>query len=127
MIKEDYVNFETAKLLYKKGFDCECIGYYVYYEPNNVKFSFVRKTNSTWGSRCYSAPTFQMAMKWLREVHCIDIDITSYWKMSPEYANNGYRFKTHSIGDPNGETSGSFDTYEQAAESAIKYCLTNLI
>ncbi len=47
--------------------------------------------------------------------------------MSPEYANNGYRFKTHSIGDPNGETSGSFDTYEQAAESAIKYCLTNLI
>ena len=56
MIKEDYVSFEIAKLLNKKGFDCECIGYYVYYEPNNVKYSLLGKTNSTWGKDVYSAP-----------------------------------------------------------------------
>lgn len=129
MITEDYVSFETAKLLKGKGFD-EDID--LWYDENgemfiHPKYDIGRNWRVRQGLEIYQCSTLQMAMKWLREVHGIDIDITSYWKMSPEYANNGYRFKTHSIGDPNGETSGSFDTYEKAAESAIKYCLTNLI
>ena len=78
MITEDYVSFETANLLKEKGFDWECIGYYVDDEPDDVYHSLCGETNSTWESRCCSAPTLQMAMKWLREVHDVYIDISIY-------------------------------------------------
>ena len=67
MINEDYVSFEVAKLLKEKGFDWDCITYYVDYEPNDVKYSMLFENNTTWEKRCCSAPTHQMAMKWLRE------------------------------------------------------------
>lgn len=122
MIQEDYVGFETAKLLYKKGFDCECIGYYVYYEPNNVKHSFPGMTNSTWGKDVYSAPTLQMAMKWLREVHKVDITI------DPHKVGNNWIYQFHICQNQNYLFSKDIHTsYENCAESAIKYCLEKLI
>ena len=77
MIQEAYVSFEIAKHLKEKGFDWECIGYYVDDEPNDVKYSLLGETNSTWESRCCSAPTLQMAMKWLREVYKLHITVYS--------------------------------------------------
>ena len=120
MIKEDYVSFEIAKLLNKKGFDCECIGYYVYYEPNNVKYSLLGKTNSTWGKDVYSAPTLQMAMKWLREVYNIDISVTPDRKVG--YSVLIFKDKRLPF-----DTLDSYSIYKQACEAAIKYCLENLI
>ena len=78
-ISEDYISFEIAKLLKEKGFDWECISYYVDDEPEDVKYSFCGKTNSIWESRCCSAPTLQMAMKWLREEYNIYIMRFSYY------------------------------------------------
>ena len=118
MITEDYCSFEVAKLLKEKGFDEECISYYVDDEPNDIKYSFLAETNSTWEYRCCSAPTHQMAVKWLREK-----DI----RICPDYSDVDGKWFTM-IGTKKKRTySGYYDTYEEAIEVALKYSLENLI
>ena len=125
MITEDYVSFETAKLLKEKGFDWECIGYYVDDEPNDVKYSFLGETNSTWESRCCSAPTLQMAMKWLREEHNRFIEIST--DKAPNFKDIIFRPAIYDKEIGCLWESDNFPTYEQACDAAIKYCLENLI
>ena len=126
MIEEAYVSFEAAKLLKEKGFDWRCFGYYVDDEPDDVKYSSLCEDNSIWEARCCSAPTFQMAMKWLREVHNIHFLFDPY--LNEDY-NVRYSiivvFGTNVV-NPIYKTDGDF-TYEEACEAAIKYCLENLI
>lgn len=127
MCKEDYVSFETAKLLKEKGFDWECISYYVDYEPNDVKYSFLGETNSTWESRCCSAPTLQMAMKWLREKHGIIILVSFFREDRFSYdilldGECGDNYILHS-----GYMFEHFKNYEDACEVAIRYSLENLV
>ncbi len=123
MITEDYVSFETAKLLKEKGFK----------EFTYACFTF--DGDDLYGYRAVSndimRPTLQMAMKWLREVHRLHCNIgydnvNWYWdvqtvrkpvteetapKMLPAIATIGF----------------TYSTYEEACEAAIKYCLENLI
>ena len=69
MITEDYVSFETAKLLKEKGFDGPCFRYAEskeIYESGNWTVS-----NVTGGG--IGVPTLQMAWKWLVEEHGIVI------------------------------------------------------
>lgn len=136
MITEDYVSFELAKLLKEKGFDEGCISYYVDYEPNDVKYSFLGETNSTWESRCCSAPTLQMAMKWLREVHHLFIGCEPRLSFTDFYwiTANIYRvrkksslYHTEDVDDYHCVASCDSHSYEGACKSAIKYCLENLI
>lgn len=115
-IKEDYVSFETAKLLKKKGFDEPCV--YVYRHDRSEDIWDADKEDIA----CQK-PTLQMAMKWLREMHNLWIDIdplASYkWTWSIWFMN-----------DPNfkmGESSQVISTYEEAVEEAIQYSLKNLI
>ena len=113
MITEDYVSFETAKLLNEKGFDWNCESKKFYPEPDYDQES---------PDGVY-APTLQTAMKWLREVHYLWIDIdplTSYkWTWSIWFMND--------LNSKMGESSQVVSTYKEACESAIKYCLENLI
>ena len=123
-IKEDYCSFEVSKLLKEKGFNWECISYYVDNEPNDIKYSFLGETNSTWESRCCSAPTHQMAMAWLREEHKI------YIVISP-VSGKGYGAILCDVGDFDdfnyiGETDYFFYP-EEVVEAGIKYALENLI
>ena len=133
MIKEDYVNFEISKLLKEKGFDWECISYYVDYEPNDVKYSFLGETNSTWESRCCSAPTHQIVMKWLLEVHKIIISFNASFVNSIEQ-HFSWNIRINSLKSLNDEEhfepiyiNSKSESFEQACESAIKYSLENLI
>lgn len=120
MITEDYVSFETAKLLKEKGFDVECCSYYR--EANkNIKPS-MSTGPANWNSDNFllSCPTLQMVMKWLREEKHIFIRVIQsnikYCTCEIYYNSSSYyRFRI------------SFDSYEQACEAAIKYCLENLI
>ncbi len=133
IITEDYVSFEVAKLLKEKGFDWECIGYYVDDEPDDVKYSFCGETNSTWESRCCSAPTLQTAMKWLREVHKLHIDILpNPIEFKDKVIQDGWGCEVTHLSNLTYECNYRFSqkkykTYEEASESAIKYCLENLI
>lgn len=66
-ITEDYVSFETAKLLKEKGFDEIC---YLGYDRNGEYVPTNNRTNSQiiQPDFCFiCCPTLQMAMKWLRE------------------------------------------------------------
>ena len=126
MITEDYVSFKTAKLLKEKGFDLECDYLYVDSEIRRAR-GYACNWNSgetiltDYVNEC-SAPTLQMAMKWLREVHNLHIRsdrASKYWN----YTIRKLRpFSTKDL-----SYNVDFNTYEQACEAAIIYCLENLI
>lgn len=127
MIKEAYVSFEVAKLLKEKGFDVSCYGRY---SVRSKEFHLdCTKAYNNGSNFMYSAPTHQTAMRWLREVHnlCIEVYvIKNYDKKICEY--------TYTIMDLNfpGSDDGidccnKYKTYEQACDAAIKYCSENLI
>ena len=113
MITEDYVSFETAKLLTEKGFEGRMHTFYTE-EGVEMESAYVVPSNFFPIYR----PTLQMAMKWLREVHKIDMWV--------ECHNRRYKGYIHS--EQRGDESLFYeDSYEDACETAIKYCLENLI
>lgn len=127
MITEDYVSFETAKLLKEKGFDEAT--YHDYDEEGKRWFEEVLVChNSQSGIAC---PTLQMAMKWLREVHNLVIEPYRnacgylYTISSIPYGSTKYDNSQAFNGDD--EDSGQWTTWEKACEDGIKYCLENLI
>lgn len=124
MITEDYVSFETAKLLKEKGFDEIC---YLGYNKNGEYVPTSNRTNSQiiQPDFCYiCCPTLQMAMKWLREVHniCISVDVKI----------GGRKYYVCISSTENGLSycvleNEVWDTFEDACKESIKYCLENLI
>ena len=130
MITEDYVSFETARLLKEKGFNEKVICYYDDGGSLNLnKFVEFQCCNQGYGSSVFAAPTLQMVMKWLREVH--NICITIYPDKAKGYEAVLYDTKDNveiilqSFGVYGSHIFG--DSYEEACEAAIKYCLENLI
>ena len=127
MITEDYVSFETAKLLKEKGFDEPCQTWYGIYQELNFLSEEEPNTNSSNRNALLdvACPTLQKAMKWLRKKHIlIVLDVENFY-MDGSVASWIY----HIWCDDNIEEShsASFKTYEEACEAAIKYCLENLI
>ena len=123
-INEEYVSFETAKLLKEKGFNVECLMSYVDKELMNVYDSDFPSEYElvNCDSEVVDAPTLQMAMKWLREIHNLHVDIDP---SEGDWKPNIIELENWSCVD-NGEIS-ICNTYEQACEAAIKYCLNNLV
>ena len=154
MITEDFVSFETAKLLKEKGFNWK-----VHYVYHSYKQPFFHRNLKDFNGEEYknlkyewcSAPTLQMAMKWLRKVYNFllvvdyewECDTTPYYFKVYRLGENGkpervavkgvsydkdYNPKEYIVGYRDWERSyGDYSTYEQACEAAIKYCLENLI
>ena len=146
MITEDYVRFETAKLLKEKGFPQEYDIYHsmVYneedYEDEYEVQRMVLETKpvkaGTLSSypigvpepKCY-CPTLQMAMKWLREMHHLSVEV---YRTACGYigcivaipSGTDIKFLEEEGDDLN---SGTYTKWEYACEAAIKYCLENLI
>lgn len=140
MITEDYVSFETAKLLKEKGFDwCES------------PFYSEQDRDEWWQNNSYTVPneeydpdlpfdsetltlvaphvSIQMAMKWLIEVHKLFIFIST-WLMhenSVQYYFEVREIKTSDFETLYDYTSEELNSPEKAAEAAIKYCLEKLV
>lgn len=127
-MKEAYCTYETCKLLKEKGFDWDCDHYY---KPNGeiVRTFHIEGSRHINSSVLYEhqclAPTQQMAMRWLREMKNIDIEpfvYSNHHDGSKDYGcniqENGHLLMTESFVQ---------DTYEEAVEAALKYCLTELI
>ena len=108
MIIEDYVSFETSKLLKEKGMDTACFKHYV------------QKNNDDGTSEAVTVCTLQMAMKWLMEVHnlfiSIEIGVGAYVWTITNTTDYVVVYVDATVG-----------TYKEACEAAIKYCLENLI
>lgn len=116
IITEDYVSFETAKLLKEKEFDIICDK--VYNEVNQRRCPIEYEMNLE-GKGYYLCPTLQMTMKWLRETHDIDVSIVPL-RSHKEYLPRVEANVTCHDGIP-------CKKYEEACEASIKYCLENLI
>lgn len=94
-ITEDYVSYETAQLLKEKGFDESVNRFYEIStgKPSLVKSEYCRNSFTT----SYSAPTLQMTLKWLREIHKIHINLDIHWL---HFANqNGWMYVIERILD----------------------------
>lgn len=115
MIEEQYVSFETAKLLKEAGFDVPCL---CCYTSDGEKEETHIPINHNFGSD-YSRPTQALAARWLREVHKLHV----FAKRTYEYAldkfswgyyiqNSDYEYcKNFEIG---------FDKCEQAIEEGLR-------
>lgn len=135
MVKEAYVSFETAKLLKEKGFDEVCIGFYT--PEKELHLTLLGESNSIWKDASISAPTQQMAMRWLREECLMDCFVGAKafepqsGKLSGYSANVWYKSKNNQgiccywVYPP--QDKECWESYEDAAEAAIQYCLTKLL
>lgn len=133
MITEDYVSFETAKLLKEKGFDSNTYAYYEDEDNPNISLHASKAIN--WNKTEFiSKPTLQMAMKWLRKVHHLEMILnfgfphgkfTYYWSVAKVHDDH----LSYPMQDPNDAefTYERADTKEDACEGFIKYCLKNLL
>ena len=129
MTTEDYISFETAKLLKEKGFDEKVDTLYkmdgeflkstlcINYNNPDFELSMHNVPQDT-----VSAPTLQMAMKWLREKN---------WFVQIQIQNDGtyigYIYRTDGFPYVGWDKIRVKETPEEACEAAIKYCLENLI
>ena len=129
MITEDYVSFETAKLLKEKGFDEPC---HALYHDGDDKIFFGLDVdsyrNAILNADCYACPTLQMALKWLREVYrlAIHVELIDFLEHGEVWFYGITDIKTVKRLNIKDEDFTEH-SYEQACEAAIKYCLKNLI
>ena len=134
MITEDYVSFETAKLLKEKGFDEKCFQYW-HEDDNELVHSQSMHPIQNVSNPCFfgpAAPTLHVAMKWLRENH--NLYVTSVPNGIGEdvfymgiYRKYDYGWTYISDGLDEEYKEAEFSSPEEACEAAIKYCLENLI
>ena len=128
MITEDYCSFEVSKLLKKKGF--ETLTDKVY--DNQGKLDYQNVVCCQEKRLPYiSAPTHQMAMKWLREEKGICIVIYPYdsshkeryeFEINERLSEDPYMWESYM------EIKNSlFEGYNTCVEAALKYSLENLI
>ena len=145
IITEDYVSFETAKLLKEKGFNEVCRAWYFGEDRVNnstiiPKDELLFVSDNYYGAKrnkwigypnAVTAPTLQMVKKWFKIVHNIGIFPSTYTFSnadgSEEYHPYGCSIidlKTYQL-----LTNNIFqkETEEEAVEEAIKFCLKNLI
>lgn len=121
MITEDYVSFEVAKLLKEKGFDEAT--FHEYSERGIRWFEEVLVNHNSQGG--IACPTLQMTMKWLREKY--SLEIYPYHQNSETYHTWWFEIINYPSTVSEYESNSIYTTYEQACESAIRYCLENLI
>lgn len=126
MITEDYCSYEVAKLLKEKGFNEPCRAYWddqPKLDMHTLFFSVEPIRNSRLIVNDVSCPTHQMVIKWLREVHKVNIEI--------HYNRFGENYKYLIIYKPEVlddiHSLGVYFHYEEAVEVALKYSLENLI
>lgn len=145
MTTEDYVSFEVAKLLKEKGLKIPYDSFRgVYINGIFKRLNPGDGYGYNHGDEIVDVCSLQMAMKWLREVHNIDIDIDAkvgilgrkvYLPTISTYRCREdsdrlmqkqfeLRYKNDTAVVP---ALQYFNIYEEATEAAIKYCLENLI
>ena len=127
MITEDYVSFEVAKLLKEKGFDESTSMVYMSYGDlcKLSRYNSIRNSNYndiTKNYFEYTAPTHQMAMKWLRKEYGISIEISALNRYRWVYTI--YRLFEERVAEV--WNDGTYVSYEDATDDALKYCLENL-
>ena len=126
IIEEQYVSFETAKLLKEKGFNVATSTFYNPKKDLNVHVNSCKICYNA-ASVYFSAPTQAMACRWLREKHNLHIEI----QFGRYEGKTWFSANIIPMDDRYLITDDNFliehPTYEDALEYSIKYCLEHLI
>lgn len=118
---DDYVSFETARLLKEAGFDWPCEKWFELKDGTPVEWGADARCNWNISKDDYSRPTLSLAAKWLRKKNNIYVEVIrkfTCWKFSLINLNLVCIIKL---------TAGSFNTYEEALEEGLKEALEFLI
>ena len=141
---EYYVSCEVAKLLKEAGFDWECNGIFISEDGNQYAFIKIDaacdSNNSKYNQYNISAPTLDVAQRWLRDVKSIAVyvcpsyepnkfvtaNVVERWIMKWQVVALHYDIESDEInlGDVDEEM---FDTYEEALEAGIKKVLEMIL
>ena len=123
IINEYYVSLEVAKLLKEAGFDWETKNWWDYCKPiDEWSLRNYPEAPVNWNSKYYnydcSAPTLDVAQRWLREVKGLIVQIdflrhNKWWYLVLQ----GERVET--LENPRVK----FNTYEEAQEAGIRKAL----
>ena len=130
---EYYVSLEVAKLLKEAGFDWECSCYYsvnTLHEPNNGFIHIYKQYKALFYDHnrtkmpVYSAPTLDVAQRWVREVKDIDIYIfpTTNNKRGCVY-EWGIKTFGRALWVEGQPYTNQYETYEEAQEAGINKAL----
>ena len=131
-ITEDYCSFEVAKLLKEKGFQAKCTACYHSDPSHTFKLISGRvnycnpKFNKYKMIPPYNAPTLQMAMKWLRKHGWVICIIPLTFCCGEGVSKWGYCIWADDNLEIDEDSTPRCNTYEQACESATRYCLEHL-
>ena len=122
---ECYVSLGVAKLLKEAGFDWEC---YELYEREYEQDGRVHAvTSANWNSslKYYSAPTLEVAQRWLREIKnvvlLVDFNNDEDCEENERYGVTIYIAKERII------ELATYPTYEEALETGIKKALEMIL
>ena len=123
MITEQYVSFETARMLKEAGFD---EAYSTFYVSDKGDTCLMYERNSRLDKGQYSCPTQALAARWLRETHGFHV-----------FAKRAYDYilSRHTWGfwiqrakyDTTFSLEIGFDSYETALEAGLQEALRLII
>lgn len=132
-MNEQYVTFETAKLLKEKGFDWGCCSYWCVF-PNgdrvHTDYGNFANHNGNETDKFVSRPTQALACRWLREEYYIDILplVRHVNKFAGELPIKEYSYRIYdSEGSVRISSRDWFRAYEKSVEAALEYALKNVI
>ena len=121
MITEQYVSFDTAKLLKQAGFGIPVYDFWEYV-GEYVECRSDCAANHNKHGHLTSRPTQAIAARWLREVHRIVVDATF---IPPSTYGDAWRYFIGEMDDMvwNGDYVPSdefYETYEKALEAGLQ-------
>lgn len=126
-ITEDYISFETAKLLKEKGFNERVKSYYTESGLAGYMLALKETKNTELDNGFISRPTIQMTMKWLREKGWFICIIPLAFHCGEKASKFGYNIWAGDNLEVDEFITPALDTYEEACEYGIMYCLEHLI
>lgn len=138
----DFVDFNLAKKLRKKGFKEDCLCYYNHIDDdviyniespiaNNQLLFCHNRHNNVWhkdDDNC-DAPTISQVLKWLRKEKKIHISIDVSYIVC-KYGESLYKYRFYITNLSNHERNATledFDSFEETALAGIEYVLDNFI
>ena len=142
-MEDEIVSFETAMILREKGFNEPCCHFYedndlyklAYYQGDGTGFVC---NNSPISDRLLceemqcTSPTQSLAQKWLRETHHITFNANPHsnngeivYVVTIKVISNKKHVDFNVMMDTSNRAT-MFDTYEDAIEEGLKYCLKTI-
>ena len=131
MIEEQFVSFETAKLLKEAGFEANLKTRYVEEEKDEWAFweSGTKRSDYNYFDDTIACPTQALAARWLREVHDTFVKMERVGSFDGKEFRFYWSFSIISVSTAclKSISGGRYDGYEEALEVGIVQVLERII